>query len=671
VGADVGGTFIDVIAVDELTGEIYAEKQPATPDRLADELLEAIGRLPGGVEAVSELLHGSTVATNALVQRRGAQVGLLTTVGFRDVLELGRGNRPFIYDWVWNPPTPLVARARRREIAERIGPGGEVLTPLDLDDVDRETEALIADGVEAIAIAFLHSYANPDHERAAAARIAEGHPNMPVTISSDVAAEWREFERTSTAVINAHLQPVFGGYIADVGRRIAPSGAALSIMASNGGLMGVDRATALPVRTLASGPAGGVIGCSSLARALGHANVICADVGGTTFDVSIVEGGEIQERNLTEVDGRPILGPSVDVVSVGAGGGSIAYIDDAAGLRVGPVSAGAQPGPACFGLGGTEPTVTDAHVVLGLLDPEAFLGSRMPLKVGAAEEAIRSRIADPLGMEVETAAAGIVTIAQSTMAAAIHTMTVERGSDPRDFAMFAFGGGGGLFAAPIAAELSVPTIVVPRGASTLSAWGIAGAPYREDASVTRIERLDDDGVRAALAEASDLERPVTARIERARLGGPVVIERSADVRYLGQEHTITVPLDAADDATSLASRFTQRHRRLYGHGAADAAAEIVAVRVRARVDRAALGWPPWTVTQAGEPRTQRDVWLPDRGSCVSTPIYDRDTLAVGQRVRGPAIVEEPTSTTVVPVGWTLWTEHAGHLVLQGGDDDDG
>jgi N-methylhydantoinase A len=433
----VGGTFIDVIGVDEATGEFHTEKQPATPDHLADELFRAIDRLPGGVGAVSELLHGSTVAINALLQSRGARVGLITTAGFRDVLELGRGNRPYIYDWVWNPSQPLVPRNLRREVGERIGPHGEELSALLLDDVDHQTDALIADGVEAIAICFLHAYANPDHERAAAARIAVRYPDVPVTTSCEVAAEWREFERTSTAVVNAHLQPVLGSYIADVAERLGHSGATLSIMASNGGLMAADRAAALPVRTLASGPAGGVIGCSSLARSLGYRDVICADVGGTTFDVSIIERGEIQERTLTDVDGRPILGASVDVVSVGAGGGSIAWIDDTGGLRVGPVSAGARPGPACFGLGGTEPTVTDAHVILGLLDPQAFLGSRMPLQPDAAEGAIRTRIADPLGMDVVNAAAGIVTIAQSAMAAAIHAMTVERGSDPRGLAMFA------------------------------------------------------------------------------------------------------------------------------------------------------------------------------------------------------------------------------------------
>jgi N-methylhydantoinase A len=257
------------------------------------------------------------------------------------------------------------------------------------------------------------------------------------------------------------------------------------------------------------------------------------------------------------------------------------------------------------------------------------------------------------------------------MAAAIHAMTVERGSDPRDFSMFAYGGGGGLFAAPIAADLSIPTVVVPRGASTLSAWGIAGAPYREDASVTRIERLDDDGVRVALSHARMLEATVTANIERAGLRGPSVIERSADVRYLGQEHSITVPLEDADDAVDLAERFIQRHRRLYGHGEADAAAEIVAVRVRARVDRAAVRWPPWTVTDSGGPRTERDVWFPDRETWEPTPIFDRDALGVGQRVHGPAIVEEPTATTVVPAGWTLWTDPAGHLVVHPEPTDDG
>ena len=671
VAVDVGGTFIDLVSVDQQTGEISIEKQLATPDRLAEELVTGLARLPLDTADVERFLHGSTVAINTLVQRRGARVGLVTTRGFRDVLELGRGNRPSIYDWVWVPPEPLVPRMLRREVTERSGPRGEEIVPLDLHGLVGEVEALVAEGVEAIAICFLHAYANPKHEREAATEIAIHYPNLPLTLSSDVAAEWHEYERTSSAVINAYVMPPFATYLATLRASLDDAGMTkpVAVMQSNGGLMTTERASELPVRTLASGPAGGVVGAEMLARRSGHLDVICADVGGTTFDVAVIERGRVQERAETEVDGLPVLAPTVDVVSIGAGGGSIAWFDDTDALRVGPVSAGARPGPACFGMGGEEPTVTDCQLVLGRLDPERFLGSRMRLDAAAAERVVRQRLATRLGMSSPDAALGVLTIAETAMANSIHSMTVERGLDPRDFTLYAYGGGGGLFAASIATELSVSMIVIPRNPANFSAWGLSASTHREDISLTQVRRLDTDAMAAALVELASLRDDVIRRL--SGLGSPgqdIHIEGRADLRFQGQEHTVTVEIDPHWDrnaAGALADRFASRHRQLYGHGESGAIVELVAMRCRGVLPAPEPRWQAWPVEGPARPRDERSIIFGTEGP-VHTDVYDRETLPVDQRVVGPAVIEEWTSTTLIPPGWAAWIDAIGNLVLAQG-----
>jgi len=672
IGVDVGGTFIDVVSLDRETGEVAIEKQPATPERLGEEVVTALFRLPARGD-VERILHGSTIAINTLLQRTGACVGLITTRGFRDVLELARGNRPHIYDWVWVPPEPLVPRDLRREVNERLGPRGEELVPLDLAGLAREVDALVADGVEAIAVCFLHAYTNPKHERAAAEAIHERHPSIPVTLSSDTASEWREYERTSTSTINAYVQPLVGGYLRALRDRLDVEGvtAPLGMMQSNGGVMSAERALALPVRTLSSGPAGGVIGVSALARRLGHADAICADVGGTTFDVAIIEDGRVQERTESEIAGLPVLAPTVDVHSIGAGGGSIAWIDDLGGLRVGPRSAGARPGPACFGFGGEDPTVTDCHLVLGRLDPERFLGSRMKLDAERAGRAIEERIARPMGMSLDEAADGILRIAEHAMANAIHGMTVERGLDPRSFVLYAYGGGGGLFAAATAAELGIRTIVIPRSPANFSAWGILLSGYREDVATTRVLPLDDAAMRSVVAELGSLTEEAVERLGSLGLANDrISIERRADLRFHGQEHTVTVDVEEGwgpADAPRLRDRFVERHRRLYGHGDPGAAVEVVTVRARATVPTDVSVWQRHDPSGSSGPRTSRPVSFREAGGVVPTPIHDRDALAVGEYVAGPAVVEEWTSTTLVPPGWSVHTDELGYLVLTRAD----
>ncbi len=673
VAVDVGGTFIDLVAVDQLTGEVSIEKQPATPGKLAEELVTGLARLPSGAADVGRFLHGSTVAINALVQRRGARVGLVTTRGFRDVLELGRGNRPSIYDWVWVPPEPLVPRELRREVTERSGADGEELVPLDVDGLMNEVEGLVGDGVEAIAICFLHAYADPRHEREAATAIEARYPHIALTVSSEVAAEWHEYERTSSAVINAYLMPSFTAYLTTLRASLDEVGMTepVGVMQSNGGLMTAERAGELPVRTLASGPAGGVVGAEMLARRLGHLDVICADVGGTTFDVAVIERGRVQERTETQVDGLPVLAPTVDVVSIGAGGGSIAWFDDTDALRVGPRSAGARPGPACFGLGGEEPTVTDCQLVLGRLEPERFLGSRMRLDIAAAERAVGRRIASQLGMSTSDAALGVLTIAENAMANSIHSMTVERGSEPRDFVLYAYGGGGGLSATSIATELGVAAIVIPRHPANFSAWGLSASAHREDVSVTHVRRLDADAMPAARAELDSLREHVIRRLSGLGASGPAIdiegidIEGWADLRFEGQEHTVTVELDPAwdgDAAGELAHRFVDRHRQLYGHGEPGAAVELVAVRCRGAVPGPEPSWQAWSVEGHAQPCDERAVIFGSEGP-VRAAVYDREVLPVDQRVLGPALIEEWTSTTLIPAGWVGWIDGIGNLVL--------
>lgn len=673
VAVDVGGTFIDFVLLNEATGEVVIEKQPSTPATLAREFVTGLARLPVATADIDLLFHGATVAINAVVQGRGARVGLITTQGFRDVLAIGRGARPQIYNLFYAPPEPLVPRYLRREVPERLLVTGEVILPLDHAALDREVDFLLAQGVEAIAICFLHAYTNPAHEREAVSHIRARYPNLPLTASSTVVTEWHEFERTSTTVLNSYLQPPFQRYLSGVQTELQGAGYSkpLALMQSNGGVISASRAAALPIRTLESGPAAGVIGAQALAEALGYPNVICTDVGGTTYDVALIEDGAILERTQTEVAGRPVLGPTIDIISIGAGGGSIAWIDHRGTIQVGPQSAGAYPGPACFGLGGTEPTVTDCHLVLGRLDARNFLGARMQLDEDAARQAITERIGAATGLDLEAAADGIITIAETNMTHAIRTVTVERGLDPRDFVLFAYGGGGGLFAAATAEELEVPRVIVPRAPANFSAWGMLMADYREDAALTRVRMFDAETIHDLRVELQALASQATGDLHEYGFEAAALdLLYRVDMRYLGQEHTITVPLDATwldDEAQLLAGcreRFVALHNQVYGHGAADAPLEIVTRRCRAAGRVARPAWQELPQAAPTEPLSFRPAYFRQAGGFVDTAIFDREALALGQLIQGPAIIQEWTSTTLVPPGWSAIVDRLGNIVLE-------
>ena len=671
IAIDVGGTFVDFVLLDEASGEITIEKQPSTAERIIDEVATGLGRLPVELSDVARIFHGTTVALNTIVQEKGARVGLLTTTGFRDVLEIGRGSRPEIYNPRYKGAEPLVPRYLRREIRGRLDAAGAEVVPLDLELIDQESDALVGEGCAAIAICFLHGYANPGHERRAAERVRARHSGVAVAVSHELVGEWREFERTSTTVLNAYVQPQFGGYVDHLSRQLRSGGYAspLALMQSNGGVSAAARAATRPVTTLESGPAGGVIGSDALATELGLRNVICFDVGGTTVDVALIEEGTIVERSQTKIAGRPVMGPTIDIHSVGAGGGSIAWIDQRGALRVGPHSAGASPGPACFGYGGSEPTTTDCHLLLGRLDAERFLGSRMKLDREAASTAV-ARLAEPLGLSIEETASGVLTIAETNMTNAIRSITVERGLDPRDYTLFSYGGGGGLFAAAVSEELGVSPVIVPCAPANFSAWGIVSSDYREDGSHTLVRAFVPESVPEILATVETLRQETIERLQAHGFDSAAIhSDIRADMRFAGQEFTVTVPVDQewVNDAGELLSgireRFVELHRRLYGHGELLAPIELVTVRVRSVGEVARPSWREWREGDPSEPETWRETYFTSIGEPSRIPVYNRDDLARDQHISGPAIVEEWTATTVVPPGWQVVVDRLGNLVL--------
>ncbi len=672
VAVDVGGTFMDFVIMDEATGIARVEKISSIADQLPTQFIQGLASLEVPIASLRQIFHGMTVGVNALVQERGAKVGLLTTKGFRDVLEMGRGGRKPVYNFLHQAPPPLVERDLRCEVRERVTYDGQILTPIELQDVDEQVDFLLSQGVQAIAICFLHAYAQPGHEIAARERIRSRHPHLAVSVSHEIAAEWREYERTSTTVLNAFIQPTVQAYLDQLKQELAGIGyhEPLAIMQSSGGVADLETAGSKPIRTLMSGPAGGVIGAKFLSDRLGFSNVICTDVGGTTYDVAIIEDGRILERSQMEIADRPILGSLIDVISIGAGGGSIAWLDHRGGLQVGPQSAGASPGPVCFGRGGQEPTVTDAHLLLGRLDPDDFLGGRMKLDRDGARAAIDARIARPLGLDTISAAQGIISIAETNMANAIRSKTVERGLDPREFVILAYGGGGGLFACSVADELEVPKVVVPNAPANFSAWGILTTDYMEDAVRTRVLPFNGLNIGTVIDQLEELSVSAVAAI--TRYGFPDdQVERQCrlDLRYANQEYTITVEIDVdwREPGAFLATarqRFIDAHRQLYGHGSLDADLEVVSVRCRAIGRVRAPEIAALAPRAAGTPVREQLVHFAGSPDPHVTSVFVRDTLAPGQIIPGPAIINEWTMTTVVPPQWQATCDGVGNLILE-------
>ncbi|UCF10438.1 MAG: hydantoinase/oxoprolinase family protein, partial [Candidatus Bipolaricaulota bacterium] len=577
---DIGGTFTDLVALDETTGEVALEKVLTTPANFADGVTASMEK--AGLEAkdVSQFVHGTTVVINALTERKGAKVALVTTEGFRDVLEIQRANRTDMYNLMYEKPRPFVPRRLRFEVPERVTHRGEVLAPLDEGAVRRVAERCNAEGVEAIAVCFLNAYANPDHEARAREIIGEVCPDAAMTASHEITQQWREYERTNTTALNAFVKPATALYLSTLDRHLASmrSSASKLAMQSNGGTTTFRKAERVPIHLVESGPVGGVIGARSIAAAVGEEDVISFDMGGTTAKVSLIEGGEIRVNTEYHLDksatraGYPIQIPVADIVEVGAGGGSIAWIDAGGALHVGPQSAGADPGPACYGLGGCDPTVTDANLVTGRLSADYFLGGRMPLDDGMAERAIAG-VAKPIGLAITEAALGMLRLANANMQAALERVSVERGYDPRDFALVAAGGAGGLHAPMLARELRMRKVIVPRAPGQFSAWGMLMTDLRHDFVRTHVIPCDDESLDRIRRIFVELEQAARRQLEEESVPeGRLSIERFLDLRYKGQEHTVRTPVPEAALGGALDSvldAFHKLHERAYAFSQTD------------------------------------------------------------------------------------------------------
>jgi len=676
VAVDIGGTFTDVVAVDA-AGRAATTKVLTTPDDLVRGIRHGLEKLGLAPAAITQFVHGSTIAINTVIERKGARTGLITTEGFADVYEIARGNRPDAYNVHFRRPEPLVPRDRRLEVRERINARGEVLLPLDEASLAAAVEALEAAGVEAVAVCLLHAYANPSHEQQIGRYLAAHHPEWYVALSHEILREIREYERTSTTVLNAYIGPIVSRYLADLERLLAHS--QILIMQSNGGVMSVATARTMPVAMMESGPVAGVMGAAAVGRALGYPNVISFDMGGTTAKASLVRDGELEVTTAYYIGGyatgHPLLLPVVDIVEVGAGGGSIAWLDPVGALKVGPRSAGAQPGPACFGRGGEEPTVTDANVVLGRIDPQGFLGGELQIDPARAEAAVR-RVAEPLGLSVTEAALGIITIADASMSLAVRAVSVERGRDPRDFALVVHGGGGPLHGLGIARDLGIPVVIVPRWPAVFSAQGLLSAPLRHDYVQTALGELARVSLEELDARLDALEAQA-ARTLAAEGAPPAAMRftRLVDLRYVGQEHTLSVPVEgrlAAGAARALRARFDALHAERYGHCAPAEPVQVVNLRLRAEAALTEAGGMDGAREHAGAPGpgtpvtplyTRPVVFAAGEGAR-ACPVYLRDRLPCGAEIVGPALIQEYGTATLLHAGDVAVVSPQGHLVIR-------
>jgi N-methylhydantoinase A len=680
VAVDIGGTFTDLAVYDLQSGAMQFGKVLTTPADPSLGVRDALDAAAVRLDAASAFIHGTTVAINTVIEHTGARTALITTRGFRDVLELGRGNRPQSYNIYFQRLEPLVPREWRFEITERISGQGEVLTPPRLDELDAIVAALAVAQIEAVAICLLNAYRNPAHEEAVAEALRLRWPGKPVSVSHLLSREFREFERTSTAVVNAYVAPKMQQYLAGIERLLAERrfGGPFYVVESNAGISLASSVRERPCFLMESGPVAGVIGAARVGELLGYRNVVAFDMGGTTAKTCLVVEGIPPTTDTYYIggygQGYPLQAPVLDMVEVGAGGGSIAWTDEVGAVHVGPRSAGADPGPVCYGRGGTQPTVTDANLVLGRLNAGYFAGGQFALDAGAAEQAIRGAVADRFTMDAAAFAAGIVDLADLTMAEAVRLVTIRRGLDPRDFVLVAYGGGGPLHAAAIARELSIPTVVIPPTPGNFSAIGMLLMDLRRDYAQAILLPLDAHALGQMEAAFQALQAE-GARAVADQEGGQVervVFQRYADMRYSGQQHTVKVPLPDALDATALAdvrTRFDGTYEVRYGHAAPEQPAEVVGVRlavhgVRPRASLASIR--PATAVPTDRP-TERPVYFRAHGGTLSCPVYQRGALTPGQRLSGPAIVEEASATTLVQPGDSLQVNEYGHLVLHIGE----
>src|SRR5215470_13890990 len=672
IGVDIGGTFTDVALVDDASGHIGVAKVPTTPSDLTEGVLCALDmamrRYQVAAAEVGLLSHATTVVTNAILEETGARAALITTRGFRDVLELRRSARADLYDLFQHAPATLIPRRRRFEITERIGADGAVVTPLAENEIDALAAALKAARVDAVAISLLFSFLNPEHEQRLAARLRAALPQVPVYLSSDVLPEIKEFERTSTTAVCAYAGPILASYLQRLnqvtrGRALPP----LYLMGSNGGILEAAEAMSMPAMAVESGPAAGVVAAALVARQTGRLDLLSFDMGGTTAKASLVGGGSSMSRWMNGT-GHPVRVPVIDLAEVSAGGGSIAWVDRAGGLRVGPKSAGADPGPVCYGRGGSEPTVTDCNLLLGYLDKASLLNGDLPIDHDAAAAAVRKRLADPLAIDIRTAAVAVIDVVNHAMAEVLKIVSVQRGHDPRDFALAAFGGAGPLHAAALASELGIAEVICPPIPGAFSALGLVGTDLKRDyvrTLYTTAAAADPKAVEAAFVA---LEKTGMAMLDRAGVTpARRRFERAVDARYPRQSHELVIPVPPRSvDAAALAeiaAAFHDRHLHTYGHDNRSEPVQIVSIRVTAIGAIAPLVIRDTVArSETNAIKAKRQVWFRETG-VIDAAIYDRKRMPAGLEVAGPVVIESLDSTILVPPGWQAKMNEDGFVLL--------
>lgn len=675
IGIDVGGTFTDVVALDG-TGHLHYLKTPSTPHNQSIGVLTGItqilAQLASTAVSIQRLAHGTTVATNAFLERKGAVTALLVTEGFRDVLHIGRQARPDLYDLHAARPAPLVRRRFRCEISERTRHTGQIEQQVNEAQVRAAIDMLLAAGVESLAICFLHSYINPVNEQRVAALVRELAPDLPVSVSSAILPEFREFERMNTTVLNAYVQPVVARYMQRLDERVQAAGVQppLLVMQSTGGMMSVEAAAERSVHTLFSGPAGGVLAAAHLAELTGYANCITADVGGTSFDVATIIDGKPTMQTEGEIEGYPVKFPHIDIHTIGAGGGSIAWIDRGGALRVGPQSAGAVPGPVSYGQGGTEPTVTDAHAVLGHFGNDVRLADQLMLDIEQARAAIHDQLAKPLGLSIEETAGGILRVVNAGMARAIRVMTVERGLDPRNFVLVPFGGAGPLHALDIARQLRIGKVLIPVAPGNFSAFGLLVAPIRYDSVRTYLAHGDTIDLAVVSQHLDTLQGEVAAQFQREQIAvEQCQFIRQADLRYLGQSYELTVDLPdgslTAETWSQVEAAYHQAHAQFYGFAKETDPVEMVNLRLTGLVNQ-----PPVTMRQltAAAPGTKvqpvGEAKLFTDGNWHTAPVVARASLGAEQTLHGPIIIRESGSTTILGVSDSATVDSIGNILVE-------
>ena len=658
VAVDIGGTFTDLVAFDHDSQKVAYTKSPTTYGNFVEGIIDCFGKAKIEPSEAHFLNHGTTLVINALIQRRGAKTALVTSQGFRDVLEIARANRPDPFDLHYQRDEPLIPRELRFEVPERIGAQGEVIVPLDTAALETLAGTLKDLGVASVAVFFMNSYLDPTHEERAAQVLRRSMPDAYVTCSTELTREWYEYERCSTAAANAYVGPQVNTYIRRLESDLTERGydGSLFMMGSNGGLLSVARTCRQPIGLVESGPVGGCIGAGVYAEALGLTNIVAFDMGGTTAKCALVERGVFTVDNIYYANGYikgfPIKSPVINITEVGSGGGSIIWLDEQQRLHVGPHSAGSTPGPVCYGRGGKDPTVTDANLVLGRLNPDRFLGGELSLDTEAARRVISDRIATPLGYRgqcgIVDMAEGSLEIATVIMAGAIRRVSIEHGLDPRDFALFSYGGGGPLHASALARELSIPMVIIPPEPGNFSAIGMLLADARIDSSETFTGLLDDASVKGMVERFAAMERGAAAALAEEFGASEVFFERHAEMRYKGQRHNIKVPITGLDTTVAIREAFERDYRRRYGHADSKAPGELQALHLSAfaKLRRPDIARLPRRAAQTSA-EGRRPVIFRAADGTIDTPVYDRGALPIGFKAEGPAVIEEYGSTTLV------------------------